>query len=274
MAVDSMPPAITSVVASRLEKAAVDNGFDREFAPTNGWLEFGSTQCSLRIWLSQVGAEFLAAFSKHNVAAALAEFGPEVSESLPQGAAGARVVQDIPSLHHLLRRAFQLGKSLPDELLHIFNAQTAGLPRKTEAERLVIQRVGQNVFRDGLMEYWEGRCAITGLEIPGLLRASHIKPWAACETDPERLDVFNGFLLAANWDAAFDQGFVTITDDGEVIAAAALDERARRLLGLEFTGSRVAIAGHRTYLHWHREKVFRGAPGGLPASKSRISNFP
>ncbi|MBK6531770.1 MAG: HNH endonuclease [Deltaproteobacteria bacterium] len=60
-----------------------------------------------------------------------------------------------------------------------------------------------------------------------LLRASHIKPWAECETDAERLDVFNGFLLEARIDAVFDQGFVTVADDGRVVVAAELGTDAR-----------------------------------------------
>ena len=51
---------------------------------------------------------------------------------------------------------------------------------------------------------------MTGLDVPELLRASHIKPWADCGTDAERLDVFNGLLLAPHLDAAFDAGFITI----------------------------------------------------------------
>ena len=39
-----------------------------------------------------------------------------------------------------------------------------------------------------------------------MLRASHSVPWAACASDAERLDVHNGLLLAAHWDAAFDAG--------------------------------------------------------------------
>jgi putative restriction endonuclease len=59
------------------------------------------------------------------------------------------------------------------------------------------------------MEYWGGRCPITGLEQPELLRASHIKPWADCATDAERLDVFNGLLLGAHIDAAFDSALIS-----------------------------------------------------------------
>jgi putative restriction endonuclease len=47
------------------------------------------------------------------------------------------------------------------------------------------------------VDYWGGRCPISGVDQPELLRASHIKPWADCSTDAERLDVFNGVLLAA-----------------------------------------------------------------------------
>ena len=101
-------------------------------------------------------------------------------------------VSDIARLHPLLRRAFQLSRTLPDALLRVFQDETAYLPRATEAERLVVQRVGQDIFRRCLLEYWDGRCAITGLAVPELLRASHIKPWAACDTDAERLDIFNG----------------------------------------------------------------------------------
>lgn len=43
----------------------------------------------------------------------------------------------VPSLHRLLRRAFQLSKALPDELLHVFEKRTVNLPKSTEAERLV-----------------------------------------------------------------------------------------------------------------------------------------
>jgi hypothetical protein len=75
-----------------------------------------------------------------------------------------------------------------------------------------VQRVGQDLFRDGLLDYWDGICAVTGLAVPELLRASHIKPWVDCDTDAERLDLFNGLLLAPKLDAAMDRGFITIDD--------------------------------------------------------------
>jgi hypothetical protein len=62
------------------------------------------------------------------------------------------------------------------------------------------------------MDYWGGRRAITGCAEPLLLRGSHIKPWTQCETDAERLDVYNGLLLAAHLDAAFDAGLIDFDD--------------------------------------------------------------
>ncbi len=256
-----MTSALSPVVASRLEKAAVDNGFDQELAREGDWLGFASTQCPLRVWLGTFGdAVFLATFSQQNVARALGDYGTPMAAPLPKGALGGRTVTDIPSLHRLLRRAFQLSKTLPDELLHSFQKQTATLPRTTEIERLVVQRVGQHLFRQGLLEYWEGRCAVTGLAVADLLRASHIKPWADCSRDAERLDIWNGLLLAPHLDAAFDRGFITIGDDGMVIVATALDLAARATLGLhEQLRVRALHDGHRAYLPWHRERVFKDA---------------
>jgi hypothetical protein len=77
---------------------------------------------------------------------------------------------------------WRLARALPLAPLREFEKRTRGLPRATEAERLVVQRVGQDVFRAALMDYWGGRCAVTGCAEALLLRASRIRPWAQCET--------------------------------------------------------------------------------------------
>jgi len=250
---------LAAVTITRLEKAATDNGFDLEVEHTADWLCFGSSQTSMRIWLTAIGeSRFLAAMSRADVLDGLAGLGAVFTNLLPSGAAGARNVSDIAALHRLLRRAFQLSRTLPDALLHAFEDETANRPRTTEAERLVVQRVGQEIFRRGLFEYWDGRCAITGLGVPELLRASHIKPWADCDTDAERLDGFNGLLLAPHLDAAFDSGFITIAEDGTVLLSDALPSSARSALGLD--GS-LKVQGLRCarerYLPWHRSRIFR-----------------
>ncbi|MBX3182794.1 MAG: HNH endonuclease [Polyangiaceae bacterium] len=251
--------SLSPLMLTRLEKAATDNGFDRALAPEGDWLVFASTQCPLCVWLGAFGdAVLLAAFSQLNVARALGEYGTPMVAPMPGGAAGGRTVPDVAALHQLLRRAFQLSKALPNELLRTFEQRVVTLPKTTEAERLVVQRVGQDLFRAGLLDLWEGRCAVTGLAVPELLRASHIKPWADCETDAERLDVYNGLLLAPHLDAAFDRGFITLEDDGALTVSDALTASSRRILGLDQPLCvRGITEGHRSYLPWHRERVFR-----------------
>ena len=109
-----------------------------------------------------------------------------------------------------------------------------------------------------MIDYWEGRCAVTALAISELLRASHIKPWADCATDAERLDVFNGLLLAPNLDAAFDRGFITFVDEGEVIVSSQISAADRMILGLDRPLRLNGLTdSHRLYLSWHRERVFK-----------------
>ena len=253
------PVTLTAVTLTRLEKAATDNGFDLELEHTSDWLVFGSSQTSMRIWLTARGeSRFLAAMSRSDVLDGLDDPGVVFTDLLPSGAVGAASVRDIAALHRLLRRAFQLSRTLPDRLLHVFETETANLPRTTEAERLVVRRVGQDIFRRGLLEYWDGRCAITGLDVPDLLRASHIKPWADCDTDAERLDVFNGLLLAPHLDATFDAGFITVAEDGTVLLSDALSSGARSTLALD---GPLKVHGlhrdHERYLPWHRTSIFR-----------------
>jgi predicted restriction endonuclease len=148
-----------------------------------------------------------------------------------------------------------LERTLPDALLTEFRQTTANID-STEALAWVRQRRGQELFRQGLFDYWGGRCALTGLDVPELLRASHAKPWKDA-SDAERLDVHNGLLLAAHLDAAFDQGFIAFDVTGGIEISPALPASAAAILGLS-PALRLArlSAAHAPYLAWHRGHVF------------------
>lgn len=77
---------------------------------------------------------------------------------------------------------------------------------KTERDVLAKARIGQGKFRSDLVANWrKGEvCALTGLAVPELLIASHIKPWRESSNE-ERLDPMNGLLLAAHADKLFDR---------------------------------------------------------------------
>lgn len=158
----------------------------------------------------------------------------ELPESkLPGPGAKTIAIRTLYELHRALDRTYRLIVSLPTVPLVAFEHGTADLPRTTEAERLVVMRVGQEIFRKALMDYWSGTCPLTGITDPALLRASHIVPWAECETDSLRLDVYNGYLLSSLWDAAFDAGLITFSGEGKPIAAPALGASAFRALRLD-----------------------------------------
>jgi hypothetical protein len=204
------------VVRTEAQKAAWDNGYRLEGGVEGGWLRYISTTAPGAIWIAgdTLHGSWLLSIDHSGVSA---EIGPlPVSPVLGPGLASFEFAT-LAQLHAALDRVYKLTISLPDAPLTRFQVKTASLPRVTEAERLVIQRIGQDIFRDALMNYWGGRCPLTGITEPALLRASHIVPWSDC-SDEQRLDVHNGLLLSALWDAAFDKGLVSFGDDGCALA--------------------------------------------------------
>ena len=125
-------------------------------------------------------------------------------------------VENIGALDAAAGTIWRLARSLPDEPLRHYRARLEEPTGATEVERLRKERIGQDVFRESLMLFWDGACAVTGVRHPRLLRASHIVSWAECETDAERLNVHNGLLLAAHLDAAFDAHLITFDADGQI----------------------------------------------------------
>jgi putative restriction endonuclease len=248
---------------NQLDYALRISGYHNECVVQGEWVAADATFAPGRCFLaySQVGAgQVIVATSLHHVARAFAEEGHVVHSevALPTGAVGAFLIE-VPDLHAAVRRLFELSRSLPTAPLDRFHEKARALPMTTEVERLVVQRIGQDIFRGALMGFWSGRCAVTGLDQPELLRASHMKPWADCASDAERLDPFNGLLLAVHWDAAFDCGLVTFADDGAVQLSGKLSERARSLL-LRAPSSPPRICGlrarHMPFLQHHRARIW------------------
>ncbi len=77
----------------------------------------------------------------------------------------------------------------------------------TETTASVRVRRGQQFFRQTVLNSYGVRCCISGINVPRLLVASHIKPWR--DFPKERLDPRNGLCLSSLHDAAFDAGLIT-----------------------------------------------------------------
>jgi hypothetical protein len=235
-------------VREECKKAAWQNGYRRVLGEEAGWAAFGSTTAQGRLWLGAASAQgpWFMAIEHAGVAAELA-LTPDATPG--PGVARYRFAA-LGALYEALDRVYALAASLPDAPLAAFAARTRDLPRTTEAEQLVIRRIGQDVFRESLLAYWGGRCPLTSIAEPELLRASHIIPWAECESDAERLDVHNGLLLSALWDAAFDRGLVSFDDDGAPLFSPRLSGTARQALG--WSAPLRLTDGHRKQLARHR----------------------
>jgi hypothetical protein len=249
------------VIREECEKAAWEHGYRRVLGEKDGWAAFGSTTAHGTLWLaaaSDQGPWYLAL----DHPGAIKELHLTTTGISGPGAARYSF-RNLTELYAILPRLYQLAVSLPDAPLHVFHEQTAKLPKSTEAERLVIQRIGQDIFRASLMDYWQGRCPLTGITDPALLRASHIVPWSECTDDAQRLDVHNGLLLSALWDAAFDRALVTFDDAGNPEFSSRLSDTART--AMRWSKPVQLTDHHRQNLAHHRLRFH-----AINASKSHV----
>lgn len=236
---------MTPLERLRLEKAAADCGFERTpVMLVDGGMELRSAQFPEVVLVHAEEGSF-------RVSASTAVLLDDAYSASVYGT-------NLDQLYVTLQRASAIARTMPNRVADQFRREKLRLPQTTEAERMVVQRVGQDLFRSALMDYWQGRCCVTGLAVPALLRASHIKPWAKCQSDDERLDVFNGLLLAPHIDALFDGGWISFSDQGELLVSRGLPFAARTSLGVSSDWTiRSLKPAHMPYLNFHRINELR-----------------
>lgn len=145
-----------------------------------------------------------------------------------------------------------------EKMLNITDKDLVG----KDKEAIVKQRVNQDAFRSMILNLYEKRCAITGINIPSLLVASHIIPWSV--NQQERLNPENGLCLSALYDVAFDKGFISFDNQYRVILAEKLKYyKTEPYFGKHFASIEGQIITlpeyHRpntSFLEWHRDCVF------------------
>lgn len=240
-----------------LEQAAYNHGYRKANGIADGWFWFKSDEdvpgeVALASGTGDDGSPWFLAIEHAGVAAKLRdELSYASVEPPPDHFRAAFAFATQAEFRAALSRTFNLARSLPTFPLAQYQAEVSQLG-DTEIERIVKQRIGQGYFRKALLDYWGGCCPLTGIREEAMLRASHIVPWAKCSSDEERLDVFNGLLLAAHWDAAFDRGLVSFDDDGKALVKADLDPAVLALLSLESAKPIPLDAQHRAQLAWRR----------------------
>src|SRR6267142_4322371 len=133
----------------------------------------------------------------------------------------------------------------------------------TEATANIKVRRGQQFFRQTILNAYGVRCCITGINVPRLLVASHIKPWR--DFPKERLDPRNGLCLSSLHDAAFDAGLITLDKNLRVVLSGRLKaffpQVALEQSFVPFEGKPIRPPGKiaepdPTCLLYHRDKIF------------------
>ena len=166
------------------------------------------------------------------------------------------IADHLPLLSGVFKTAAEL--ELDHQLNYIASDADSS---STERAAEVAQRVGQEIYRKGLLSIWGNCCAVTGLSQISLLRASHARPWAD-STDEERLDPYNGLLLAPHLDALFDSGLISFNDEGHILLSPHLTPDTLRILNLtpSLHLRQPLSPYHFPYFEYHRRRVFKDKP--------------
>ncbi|HEJ7885432.1 TPA: HNH endonuclease [Serratia liquefaciens] len=122
-------------------------------------------------------------------------------------------------------------------------------------------RVDQNLFRKNVLEVYEYRCCVTGLEEPALLVASHILPWN--HSIEQRLNPSNGLCLSSLHDKAFDRGLITFNENFELVLSSKINHLSSTsyLDNFEkYEGLKLRLPKkyppNKEYMTYHRKRIF------------------
>ncbi len=123
-------------------------------------------------------------------------------------------------------------------------------------------RVNQNVFRKIVLANYSGKCAISGIDIPELLVASHIIPWS--KNEKERLNPENGICLSPLYDKAFDIGLIGLNCKYEILVSNQLKKSKQKDFYNRYFGhletSKILIPKKympkKEFLEYHLDVVF------------------
>jgi putative restriction endonuclease len=125
-------------------------------------------------------------------------------------------------------------------------------------------RRGQQFFRQSILSAYGVRCCISGINVPRLLVASHIKPWG--KFPKERLDPCNGLCLSSIHDAAFDGGLIALDEKLHVVLskrlrsyfpAPALEQNFVPYEGVAIRLPERLAEPSPDFIRYHREVIFQ-----------------
>lgn len=150
-------------------------------------------------------------------------------------------------------------QTIAKELIKHFDINKEGL----DIETITKLRKGQYYFRRMILSNYNGRCALTGIDIPQLLLASHIIPWS--KNKVTRLNPSNGICLSALYDKAFDQGLIGFNQDYKVVLSSLIIEQEGKdyynkyfdIIKHKSLNMPLRFAPNKEFLEWHMDEIFQ-----------------
>lgn len=162
---------------------------------------------------------------------------------------------DIPELVSIFSDAC-LDEFLEDK---IFQSPIPESLDETESDAKVKIRKGQAYLRELAMNFWNNRCAITGIDEPAVLEACHIKPWSSKDmTARERLSVDNVIIMCIHLHRLFDAGLIGFDDSGKLLISSHLSKECSNFFALsDERFLRISPSEQqKRFLAYHRQKIF------------------
>lgn len=178
-----------------------------------------------------------------------------------------RAVRQLPEAEFeaIVRLGFATeveGEPIPLPLV----AEEGTLPPLAERPLVAVvmqRRIRDRAFSRHVQQAYQQTCAFTGLRVVNgggwtEMEAAHIRPVEKDGPDTVR----NGLALSRTMHALFDRGFLTLSNDFEIIEAtsAPLPEQLRQLLPKNRVAKvpdQPSLRPHRAFLEFHRATVFK-----------------
>lgn len=157
------------------------------------------------------------------------------------------------NIYHINEEQLEFGI---DDVRRIEHNTLIPLIAETESEVKTKIRLGQQKFRKDLLQLWENKCVLCGIDLSDLLRASHSKPWKD-STNEERLDTFNGVLLCCNHNALYDKGYITFDGQGRLHISSVISNDDYLQYGLVPSTKIQIHSENKMYFKWHKKNIFR-----------------
>lgn len=149
------------------------------------------------------------------------------------------------------------GKRVSNKLLEYYDITKEGKDQVSETK----VRIGQAYYRKMIVSLYGGKCCVTGLDVPKLLRASHIVRWA--DDKDNRMNPENGLCLSGTYDLAFDQHLISFDEDYRMIVGCEISEHFTNAITRDYfqklEGKKITMPSkffpNQIFLQAHREQL-------------------